>query len=135
MDNNQKQKVGAGILTMSIIHLVFNSIGALGLLASVTMKEEIKKLGTPEITTSALIISSVFIAIITLAIMLILMKKQIGIYIYFIAQVANLVYSVVVNGFDPMQIVTLIMPVLMGIFIWQKKEIFGLGAKAEDARL
>jgi hypothetical protein len=135
MESNQKEKVGAGILTMSIIHLVFNSLGMLGLLASVTMKDQIKELGTPEITTSALIISSVFITIITLAIILILMKKQIGIYIYFIAQVANIAYAVVANGFDPMQIITVIMPVLMGIFIWQKKEVFGLGAKAGDASL
>ena len=134
MENDQKQKVGAGILTISIIHLVVNCIGALGLLASIVMKDEIskqiKEMGAAEITTSAMIISAIFIAIITFAIILILMRKQMGVYIYFIAQVASLGYTIVANGFKLEQIGSLLFPVLMAIFIWQKKEVFGFGAKA-----
>jgi hypothetical protein len=136
MENIQKQKVGAGILTMAIIHFVFNGFGFLGSIISLTMKDEInntvKEMGTAEITTSSLIIGLVFITIITLAVILILMKKEIGIYIYFIAEVAQIVYSIVINGLKPIMIVSLIMPVLMAIFIWQKKEVFGLGSKAEN---
>ncbi|MGH4117960.1 hypothetical protein [Clostridium sp.] len=135
MENIQKQKVGAGILTISIIHFVMNGIGLLGLLAAIAMKDAINEAAKTQITTSVLVISLVFIAIITLAVILILMKKSIGIYIYFIVQGINIVYAIVVNGFSPMQIISIVLPVLMGIFVWKKKEVFGLGAKAENISL
>jgi hypothetical protein len=139
MENIQKQKVGAGILTIAIIHLVLNGIGILGLIGSLALKdlvnESVKEMGVPEITTSALIISMAFIAIITIAVILILMKKEIGVYMYFIVQVANIVYAIVISGFQLVQLISFIMPVLMGIFIWKKKEVFGLGVKVEEVSL
>lgn len=133
MENTQKQKVGAGILIISIIHLFLNSIGALGLVAMITMKDvinkTIKETGAVEVTTSNLIISIIFLGIIALGVILILLKKQIGVFIYFIAEVVSIIYAVVSNGFDPKQIVSLILPILMGLFIWQKKELFGFKNK------
>ncbi|MCB2341936.1 hypothetical protein [Clostridium estertheticum] len=124
MENVQKPKVGAGIKTMSIIQLVFNGFVLIGFIMILLMKDTIKAAGSPAVTTSDLIISLVLIVITTIGIILILMKKELGIYIYFIAEVASIVYSIVTNGFKPSEILSLIIPVLMGIFIWKKKEIF-----------
>lgn len=136
MEDMQKQKVGAGILTISIIHLVFFAFGLIGTIVSFAMKDTINDMikgqGVPEITTSSLIIGIVFTVILALAVILILMKKEIGVYMYFIVQVANIVYEIVVNGFKLMQLTSFILPVLMGIFIWQKREVFGLGSKEQS---
>ena len=132
MENVKKPKVGAGIKTMSIIQLVFSGFGLIGLIMTLFMKDTLKTAGVPAIPTSAIIISLVIIIIITLGIILILMKKELGIYIYFIAEVANIVYSIVSNGFKPASLVGLIIPVLMGFFIWKKKEIFSPEAKSEQ---
>jgi len=134
MENNQQQKVGAVILTLSIIQLVFSGLSVIGYLISFLMKDQIKAAGVPEISTTTLIISMVITLIVTLGIILILMRKQLGIYIYFIAQVSNIVYSLVSNGFQSSVLLSLIIPVLMGIFIWQKKEVFNI-TKAEDVNI
>ena len=126
MENTQKAKVGAGIKTMSIIQLVFMGITLLGLVMTLFMtsaaKDQLKTMGLPETPTSTIIISLIVTLLIILGTILILMKKEMGIYIYFVAQVANFVYGIVINGFKPLELVGLIIPVLMGIFIWQKKE-------------
>ncbi|MCB2354906.1 hypothetical protein [Clostridium estertheticum] len=129
MENVQKPKVGAGIKTMSIIQLVFSGFGLIGFIMILLMKDTIKTAGGPEVTTSYLIISLVLLIITTIGIILILMKKELGIYIYFIAEVASIVYSIVINGFKPLDILSLIIPALMGIFIWKKKEIFSTETK------
>ncbi|MBX4270319.1 hypothetical protein [Clostridium estertheticum] len=129
MENVQKPKVGAGIKTMSIIQLVFSGFGLIGFIMIILMKDTIKTAGGPAITTSYLIISLVLLIITTIGIILILMKKELGIYIYFIAEVASIVYSIVINGFKPLDILSLIIPALMGIFIWKKKEIFSTETK------
>lgn len=134
MENIQKPKVGAGILTMSIIQLVVNAFGLMGFIMALFMKDEtkaqLKTMGVPETPTYTLIISLVVLIVVTLSIILILMKKELGIYIYFIAQVASIVYSIVSTGFKPIILTSFIMPILMGIFIWKKKEIFVVEAKA-----
>jgi hypothetical protein len=135
MENNQPQKVGAGILTVSIIQLVFSGFVFIGLLLAFLVKDQIEAAGTVEITTSVLAISTVFTAITIIGIILILMKKQLGVYIYFGSFAINIIYSIVTNGFKASIILSLIIPVLMGIFIWQKKEVFGMGVKAEDINM
>ncbi|HEY8805068.1 MAG TPA: hypothetical protein VIM42_08210, partial [Clostridium sp.] len=124
---------GAGILTMSIIQLVLMGFSLIGLIMTLFMKDEtkaqLKTMGIPETPTSTIIISLIITVIIILAIVLILMKKELGIYIYFIAEVANIVYSIVSTGFKPVILLSLIIPGLMGFFIWKKKEIFSVEAK------
>jgi len=133
MESIQKPKVGAGILTMSIIQLVLMGFSLIGLIMTLFMKDEtkaqLKTMGIPETPTSTIIISLIITVIIILAIVLILMKKELGIYIYFIAEVANIVYSIVSTGFKPVILLSLIIPGLMGFFIWKKKEIFSVEAK------
>jgi len=134
MENVQKPKVGAGILTMSIIQLVIYGFGLIGSIRNITnldaVNAQLKAVGFPETTMSAIIIGLVFTVIIVIGIILILMKKELGIYIYFIAIVASIVYAIVSSGFSPWMLLNLIMPVLTGIFIWNKKEIFVVEVKA-----
>lgn len=132
MENNQQEKVGAAILTLSIIQLVISGLAIMGYLIAFFMKDQIKAAGVPAISTSTLIISMVIALMAALGIFLILMRKQLGIYVYFIAQVSVIVYSLINNGFKPSVLLSLIIPVLMGIFIWQKKEVFNIGTKAEE---
>jgi len=135
MENDQQHKVGAGILTLSIIQLVFSGFAIIGYLAAFFMKDQIKAAGVPAIPTTTLIISMVISLLVTLGIILILMRKPLGIYVYFIAQASQIVYSLVNNGFKYSMILSLIIPVLMGIFIWQKKEVFDIGTKAKDVSI
>jgi len=135
MKNNRQHKVGAIILTLSIIQLVFSGFAIIGYLATFFMKDQIEAAGVPAISTTTLIISMVITLLVTLGIILILWRKQLGIYVYFIAQVSILVNSLVNNGFKSSMLISLIIPVLIGIFIWQKKEVFDIGTKAEDVSI
>ncbi|MBU3179721.1 hypothetical protein [Clostridium psychrophilum] len=128
MENIQKPKVGAGIKTLAIIQLVFSGFGLIGSIMAFFMtdatKAQLKTMGIPETSTSTLIIGLVLVIIVALGVILILMKKELGVYIYFVAEVANIMYTIVSTGFKPTILISLIIPVLMGIFIWKKKEIF-----------
>lgn len=124
MENNQQKKVGAGILTLSIIQLVFSGIGIIGLIASFTMKTQIQAMGVKTISSTTLIITLVVTISAVIGIILILTKKELGIYIYFIAEVAGFMDSIVENGFTPTMLLSLIIPVLMAVFLWKKKEVF-----------
>ena len=131
MENNQQQKVGAGILTVSIVQLVFSSFALIGVLMLLAAKDTISEMTkTAPLPTSVLIITMVLLVILLLGVILILMKKKLGVYIYFIAEIINLVYSIINNGFSISVVLGLVIPVLMGIFIWQKKSLFGFVAKA-----
>ena len=130
MKDIHKPKLGTGILTLAIIQLIFSSIGLIGLVMTLLMIYAPKTYGVTTIPTFTVIVTLVSTLITTLGIILILMKKKLGIYIYFIAEVANVVYSVIINGFKPVILVSLIIPVLMGIFILTRKEIFASKTKA-----
>lgn len=130
MKDIHKPKLGGGILTLAIIQLIFNGIGLTGLVMTLLMIYAPKTYGVTTVPTFTVIVTLVSMLITTLGIILILMKKKLGIYIYFINEVANIVYSVVINGFKPVILVSLIIPVFMGILILTKKEIFATETKA-----
>jgi len=137
MENIQKPKVGAGIKTMSIIELVFMGFAVMGLIGSFFLTDEIKAIsksaGVPETPTSTIVISLVISVMVIIGVILILMRKEIGIYIYYIAMVGNIVFSIVSNGFSPSILISLVIPALMGFFIWKKKEIFSTETKNIEA--
>ncbi|SKA85123.1 hypothetical protein SAMN05428976_10746 [Clostridium sp. USBA 49] len=136
MENNQKQKLGAGILTLSIIQLVFSGFGMIGFITYFAVKDQIAAVpGVPVVPAYTYIISIIVTIVAAIGIILILFKKELGIYIYYIAQVASIISSLVINGFKPLMILSLIIPILMGFFIWNKKEVFGIGVKAGDVNM
>lgn len=138
MENNQKPKLGGGILTISIIQLVINALAIIGFIPLIfardMMAEQLKALGSdiPIPTTSETIISLVLVLLLITGIILILCKKAAGVYIYFTVVVLNLIYPIVMGSFKLTSLTGLILPALMAIFIYLKKEIFGFGANANS---
>jgi hypothetical protein len=139
MENIQKPKIGAWIKTLCIIQLIGSLIGLTNIMSFSKIDElneannaMSKAFQLPEITRLSLTIGLVFSIIFIISIVLILIKKELGVYIYFTASVVSIVYSIVSNGFKLMMLTSLIMPVLMGIFIWKKREVFGLGAESKE---
>lgn len=124
MENIQKLKVGLGIKILSILILISNVFSLLGFVTTLVMKDQIKEMGIPEIPMYSIIVGIIYIIAVTIAIILILKKKELGIYIYFIAVVANLTYSIVSNGFQPVMLISLVIPTIMSFFIWKNKEVF-----------
>lgn len=139
MENTEKQKLGAGIITVSIISLlsyvisIFSSINYLVNPASIPKIPEVEGLSIPTITTTTLTIGLIMSILSTLAIILILSKKALGIYLYYLMFIINLLYSLIMNGFKVYImigiLISLIFPILMGIFIYKRRYIFGLGTK------
>ncbi|EQB86477.1 hypothetical protein J2Z44_000409 [Clostridium punense] len=136
MENNQKPKLGGGIMTISIIQLIVNAFVILGLIPLIFARDmmigQFKTIGAdiPMPTTSESIISLVLTLLLVIGIILILCKKAAGVYIYFTVVVINLIYPIVMNGFKLASLTGLILPVLMAIFIYLKREIFGFGVNA-----
>ncbi|MBW9171746.1 tryptophan-rich sensory protein [Clostridium estertheticum] len=141
MENVQKPKVGAGIKTMSIIQLIISFFGLWSIKSYFVNNDKtnaaLRTLNLPEVTNLSITIGLVFSIILAVSVILILKKKELGIYIYFITVVANIAYSIVSVGFNLLALVSLIisviMAVLMGIFIWKKKEIFSTETKNIEA--
>ncbi|EOU2028758.1 hypothetical protein DMN28_08990, partial [Clostridium perfringens] len=79
------------------------------------------------INNTSIIIGLVSIILILLGIILILRKKAIGLYIYLLVTAANIIYSIIMNGFMISSLIgSLILPILMTFFVYRKKELFGL---------
>ncbi|ERI91507.1 hypothetical protein HMPREF1982_03151 [Clostridiales bacterium oral taxon 876 str. F0540] len=141
MDNNKSKKLGGGILTVSIIQLVIYAIGLIGLVPLVFARDKVEaqlatmKINTPMPTQNQNITSLILSVVIIIGIILILLKKAVGVYAYFIAMALEIIFSIMDNGFKSSMIISFLFPILMGIFIYQKKEIFGFGSKNKSENI
>ena len=125
MENQKQNKLGAGIITISVIQIIFSAFALFGsiILATIT-GAPLDQLG---INNTSIIIGLVSIILILLGIILILRKKAIGLYIYLLVTAANIIYSIIMNGFMISSLIgSLILPILMTFFVYRKKELFGL---------
>lgn len=133
MENNEQQKLGAGIITISVIHFIG---AALSILSSVlfivfgdAIKDQMEKVGQSiEFTQSQMIAGLVLSVVLVIGVILILLKKTIGVYIYYVYFVINIAYTLISSGFRLSILSSMLLPVLMGVFISQKKELFGFGS-------
>ncbi|HAT4338096.1 TPA: hypothetical protein I9094_000285 [Clostridium perfringens] len=130
MENEKQNKLGAGIITISAIELVFSVLLILGLiLFLIPSFLELAGLSLDQMGISHITIFIRFVATLLniLGIILILRKKAIGLYIYLLITAANIIYSIIMNGFMISSLIgSLILPVLMTFFVYRKKELFGL---------
>lgn len=134
MENNKQNKLGAGIITISIIQLVFSGFGLIGsiIMLMPSFQEAMSTYAgmSPEqmgISKTAIIIGLISVILIILSVILILIKKAIGVYLYFLITVANIIYSIVMNGVMISSLIgALILPILMAIFVYKKRAIFGI---------
>lgn len=127
-ENEKENKVGAGILTICILHFVvgFIVIG-LTILGLVVM--------TPDLRTetlnslSSLLIPMIIIILLIIASILLLLKKKAGVFLYFSVTLINIIINVV-SGLELLTLLlSFILPILMAIFISKKKELYGFGTK------
>lgn len=137
MENDKSQKLGVGIITVSVLHLIGAIFSILGLIILLVFRNSIQgvfnqtgqKAASLALSTNHIIVSLVLTLILSAAVILILLKKASGIYAYFICSIINIIYSIVLNGFKWTSILSVILPILMLIFITRKKEVFGFKSK------
>lgn len=133
MENEKNNKVGAGILTVAIIQFVLSGFGilflGLGLLFKDAINAQLKSMGNhpiPDGGQISIIISFIFMVLAIIGLILILRKKAIGIYLYFAVQVLDKIFGAITQGVNIIGlIVGLILPVLMAIFVYKKRALYG----------
>lgn len=137
MENNQERKLGAGIITMSVIHLAIYILAMVGLAMSFFMRDIIKEriqsagLDPSVINPTQIAISLILSIIVIIAVILILCKKAIGVYTYFIWAALIIINSIITAGFSISILSSLILPGLMGFFIYKRRYIFGFETKED----
>ena len=131
---NENEKLGAGILTIGIINLIVYGIvvivSIISLLNFDAVKKAAAKLSSTPVTKEAFLITLGISVVVVISVILIFMKKALGVYSYFTIVVVNIIYSIISNGFNIQTIISgLVLPILFAIFIVTKKEIFGFGVQ------
>ncbi|SMC27763.1 hypothetical protein SAMN02745134_03286 [Clostridium acidisoli DSM 12555] len=138
MESEQEQKVGAGIKTIAIIELVFETLGLLSSIFYLVFKDKINSAVqaagvTTNVSSSTYVIALITSILIIISVILILLKNTIGVFGYFIVYIANIIYSIVkVGKFSPVMLVSFILPILMAIFIYRKRSIFKISRGEEE---
>lgn len=132
MEMNQNKLSGA-LKGVSIFLLVVNALSLLATVVGIFFQSEIKSayksmgLDTALIpTTTDYIISIVLGVLIIASLILILAKNYIGVYSYYIVTIINLVYGIVVTGFQASSLLSLVFPLVMFFLIRDNKEVLGL---------
>lgn len=127
MENTQSQKLGAGIIIISILYFIIAILSTFGTIILLTQKDALIKQGIPlTLSNSQITISLIFQLILVIAIILILFKKSIGVYSYFTITLISIINTIMDNGFQWTIILSLILPVLMAIFINKKRKLFNI---------
>lgn len=124
-----EQRVGSGITILSIVYLVFQGFGLFALVSSIVMKDQIiaklAESGAVLAFNLAEIIISIILSIIFIAsLILILMKKSIGAYLFIVVQALSIIYNIITGAFTFASIFGLILPGLMIYLLYRKKEIY-----------
>jgi hypothetical protein len=133
MEDYKRYTLGAGILTVSIIQLVLYGFTLLGLLVNLFMKDQIADFLSTQpggdealaaLTSSQLTIQLVIYSLLFIALIVILFKKSLGVYTYFTCIAVNYIYAIIMGGFRPLSVVSLILPALLAFFIYKKKHLY-----------
>lgn len=154
----KEKKLGGGILTCSIIYIIFSVIGICSLINNLFNLEKNRQVliegqkaiaqsgnaflksaadtTLAQTTTLNLSISLVFSILILTSLILILFKKKVGVYSCFIVILLQLIYGVIVSGFSILSLIGLliglILPGLLGLFIYKRRSVFGFSNPEED---
>ncbi|KHD38500.1 membrane protein [Clostridium acetobutylicum] len=136
MENENDSKVGAGIITISVLHFIGAAFTLIGSLILLGAKDNINNIlaqsgqSASTVTNTSIAISLVLVIVLVIGVILILKKKALGVYLYFLSEIISIIYSIVHSGFSFMIILSLILPILMAVFIYQKKSLYGFGNKS-----
>lgn len=127
MENVQSQKLGAGLIALSIIYFILSIFGIAGTALLLTQKDLFTKQGIAmPLSDTQIIISIILQVLIVIAIILILFKKSIGVYSYFTIIAISIINTIIDSGFHWTIILSLILPILMGICIYKRRYLFNL---------
>lgn len=139
MENDQKIKLGAGIWTISILHFIGIAFSIIGTIMSLLFKDAINEqmmaLGegaVPQVSQMEIIIGLVFTILMLVSVILILRRKAVGVYCYFGTIILRVIFSLITVESKLGILFILILPVLMAIFIYIKKEVYGFGTASAE---
>ncbi|WP_426350400.1 hypothetical protein ACPWSR_03930 [Alloiococcus sp. CFN-8] len=132
-----EQKLGAGIITISILMLIGTVISILATIFVMVVGDSLNSLmlQTGQVdasmipTTGQYIFGLVTTLISGISVILILMKNKYGIFGYFGLFILNTVYNIIVSGTAGTAIISLIISIaiaaLYGYFIYKKRALYG----------
>lgn len=124
-ENEKRNKLGGGIITLTVIQFVTNGFAIIGFLMMIFGDEVYKSLGVPVPPASSLIIDIAFALLTIISLVLVLLKNKIGIYLYFTLIVLSIISTNIFYGFSILNILlSLILPVLTAIFLYKKKYLY-----------
>ncbi|MDD7796081.1 hypothetical protein [Clostridium sp. 'White wine YQ'] len=139
MESYEDKTLGGGIIAVVVIQLFFSALSIILLTSTYLLKDQIDQIAGAEqvakITFGQVSLTAILVLVIITGIIFILFKKAIGIFLYFASVTLNTIYSLILNGFNLSILISLILPILMGVFINQKKELFGIGVKGNNINI
>ncbi|GAA0107728.1 hypothetical protein PMY56_11225 [Clostridium tertium] len=130
MENDiEKKRVGAGIITMSVLYLIGQTFVILGSLFDILFEDQANKILAEtgiggQVNVVQVAITLLISLTITIAIILILCKKPIGAFLFIVIEVLSFIYSAIISGVSLLTPLNLIFPGLMIFFIYRKKDIY-----------
>lgn len=139
-----KEKLGAGVVTISILILITAILSSTGSVISLTMGDDINNIlvESGQIDTSLLptttdyIISLVTSVLTGIFATLILFKNRIGVFGYFTVAILNNVYSLILNGITVTSLISLVLGLsflaLYGFFIYKKRSVYGFNKETSE---
>ena len=75
------------------------------------------------------VISLILSILLVVSLILLLQKKAIGVYGYFVIELVSIVVSIIFNGFSLLSLImSLIFPIIMLCLVKGKTEVFGIGS-------
>ena len=125
---DEKQKLPTSVKVVSIIQLVFNAFGLIGTVITLATYESVKSLvastGVKVPSFGVYAILGVVVLVELIGVILIMNKNKIGIFVYFAAVIVDYAVSISATQFNPVSLISLILPILMAIFIFQNKKVY-----------
>lgn len=136
----ETKKAGAGIITMSVLYLFGQFLVILGSLVIIIGKDSIisyyESMGLAEVATGINIaemsITLAISVIITISVILLLLKKPIGAYMFIGVEILSFIFKAISSGIGIGSFIMLIFPALMIFFIYKKKDIYFAKGELEN---
>ena len=141
----KEKKLGAGIITISVLILIGSAFGILGTIINLAMGDSVNELlmqtgqydASMLPTTTDYIISLVSSILCVIFVILILLKNKIGVFGYFALSILNRVYSLIVSEITPIVLGGLLLGLaflaLYGFFIYKKRDLYGLSKETTES--
>jgi len=128
MSKKESKGLGVFIVSLSIIQMVLCGISALSTVITILFRnlldKELAFMGYKALPLNQLIIHLIIYMAIILCLKLVLDKNLLGILAYFIVCIWNFIYSINTEGLKIDTMLPVILPILMVVFIFNKKNIF-----------